>query len=360
MDRTEAWVSLDLIPNIGPKGVIKLLEIFESPENILAAPMSRVRDTGILNPSQTRALARGPEGEAVRKAIAALREQGAHAVGVSDPGYPEALRQMEDPPFVLYVRGSLEGFEPAVAIVGTRAPSHYGRETAQRLGRDLSMKGITVVSGLARGIDTAAHTGALEGETGTIAVLGSGIDVVYPRENADLAERIAGKGAVISEYPPGTNPDIGNFPRRNRIISGLSSGVIVVEAAYRSGALITARLAGEQGRTVMAVPGAVTNIRSQGPHQLIRQGAVLVRDADDVVMEIAPVLKGFIQDTETGVQTRDEIVELTRGEPLSIDDIARELDLDVIETTRRVSMLEMTGMVIRIEGNRFLARSTNG
>lgn len=360
MDRTEAWIILDLIPGIGPVSVFKLLEIFHTPEAIISAPAARIRELNVLNAAQVRGITRGPDIEGLKRVKTALKEHDARVIAWDDPAYPSSLRQIEDPPFVLYARGSLDDFEPAVAVVGTRAPSHYGSDTAYRLSRDLSMRGVSIVSGLARGIDTRAHTGALEGEGKTIAVLGTGIDVLYPPENAGLAEKIVKSGAVISELPPGTPPEPGNFPRRNRIISGLSSGVIVVEAALRSGALITARLAGEQGRIVMAVPGPVTNMRAQGPHRLIRQGAVLVRDADDVMEEIAPQVKGMIEASETAEQAGDDILEIIGGEALSIDDIARELDLGIVEAARRVSMLELKGEVVRIEGNRFLARSIHG
>ena len=360
MDRAEVWVALDLVPGIGHSRVVRLLEIFGGPEALLSAPKEAVRETGVLTSAQVNSLSRGPDPEGVKKAVAAMKATGAHAVGITDPGFPGLLRETGDPPFVLYLRGSLEEIEPAVAIVGTRSPSRYGRETAMSMARSLSAAGITVVSGLARGIDTAAHTGALEGGTNTVAVLGTGIDVAYPPENAALADRISQRGAVVTEYPPGTPPDPGNFPRRNRIISGLSAGVVVVEAAMKSGALITARFAGEQGRTLMAVPGMVTNVRSLGPHHLIRQGAVLVRNADDVVMEIAPQVKSALCDDGREGREPDGILDLIEGGPLSIEDIARELDLDIIETTKRVSMLELTGKVRRIEGSRFAARSTNG
>ncbi len=360
MGRTEAWVALDLIPNIGPVRVKKLLGIFRAPEDILTASAGMLKTTGILSSSQVSAITAGPDREALQRALRVLRDIGARAIGLGDTEYPGNLRQIDDPPVVLYVRGSLSDIDPGVALVGTRAPSHYGRETAFHLARDLSMMGISVISGLARGIDTDAHKGALEGGTKTVAVLGSGIDIVYPPENVGLAEDIARQGAVISEYPPGTHPDTGNFPRRNRIISGLSTGVVVVEAAFRSGALITARLAGEQGRVVMAVPGQNTNVRAQGPHHLIRQGAVLVRDAQDVMMEIAPQVRGVIASAQAESKPGDEIVGLIGGDPLSIDDIARELDLDVVETTKRISMLELTGQIIRVEGNRFQARRTDG
>ena len=353
MDRAEVWVALDLVPGIGHSRVVRLLEIFGGPEALLSAPKEAVRETGVLTSAQVNSLSRGPDPEGVKKAVAAMKAAGAHAVGITDPGFPGLLRETGDPPFVLYLRGSLEEIEPAVAIVGTR-------ETAMSMARSLSAAGITVVSGLARGIDTAAHTGALEGGTNTVAVLGTGIDVAYPPENAALADRISQRGAVVTEYPPGTPPDPGNFPRRNRIISGLSAGVVVVEAAMKSGALITARFAGEQGRTLMAVPGMVTNVRSLGPHHLIRQGAVLVRNADDVVMEIAPQVKSALCDDGREGREPDGILDLIEGGPLSIEDIARELDLDIIETTKKVSMLELTGKVRRIEGSRFAARSTNG
>lgn len=360
MDRKEAWIALDLIPGIGPKSVIRLLEFFHTPEAIISAPVSRIRELNILNQAQIRGMSRGVDREALRRVKTAIKEHRFSVLTWDDPEYPRALRHIEDPPVVLYVRGSLADFEPAVAVVGTRAPSRYGSDTAYRLSRDLSMQGLSIVSGLARGIDTRAHTGALEGQGKNIAVLGTGIDVIYPPENAGLADKIAERGAVVSELPPGVQPEPGNFPRRNRIISGLSSGVIVVEAAGRSGALITARLAGEQGRIVMAVPGPVTNMRSQGPHRLIREGAVLVRDADDVMEEIAPQIKGLIEKSETSGQAHDDILRLVGGGPLSIDDIADELGLEVVEVARRVSILELKGEVVRIEGNRFTARSIHG
>lgn len=360
MDRTEAWILLNLIPGIGPRSVFRLLEIFHTPEAIIQAPPARIRELNILKPSQLREMGKGPDKAGLERVKATLKGCRARALAWDDPAYPEALRRIDDPPPVLYIRGSLEGFEPAVAVVGTRAPSHYGALVAESLSCDLAAQGMTVVSGLARGIDTRAHAGTLKGGGKTVAVLGTGIDVIYPPENAALAEKIAMNGAVVSELPPGTRPDPGNFPRRNRIISGLSSGVIVVEAAPRSGALITARLAGEQGRTVMAVPGPVTNLRSKGPHRLIREGAALVRDADDVMMEIAPEVKQIIEASETGAQARDEILDLMGGEALSIDDIAHELGLDVAEVARRMSVMELAGEVVRTEGNRFMVRSIHG
>ncbi|HHO76739.1 MAG TPA: DNA-protecting protein DprA [Deltaproteobacteria bacterium] len=359
-DHTNAWISLDLVPNIGPVTVKRLLEIFKTPGNILAAPISEIKELGILNSAQIKSLAKGPDIDAAAKASDCLDKLGASVIGMGEPCYPQGLRHIEDPPVALYVKGSLEDLQPAVAIVGTRSPSHYGKDLAQRMARDLSISGVSVVSGLARGIDTCAHKGALEGISKTVGVLGSGLDTIYPPENTELAEKIAHNGAVITEFPPGTRPDAGNFPRRNRIISALSTAVVVIEAADRSGALITARLAGEQGKMVMAVPGAVTNIRSQGPHHLIRQGAVLVRDAQDVIMEIAPQIKGFIKDSEEACTTGDDIIDICAGHAMGIEDIAKELNIAVVKLMPRISMLELSGKIIKVDGNRFISRSTNG
>jgi DNA processing protein len=360
MSTIEAWIALDLLPGIGPRTARKLLEIFQRPEKILDTPVSVIRDLGFLNKAQLEAFASGPDPVRVKEMIRSLGKAGAHELCPDDPAYPSLLKEIEDPPCVLSVKGSLEDLQPALAIVGTRSPSHYGKELAYTLARDLGSLGVSVVSGLARGVDKEAHQGALEGIAKTVAVLGSGIDVMYPPEHEKLAVKIAEKGAVVSEFPPGTIPDSGNFPRRNRIISGLCIGTIVIEASIRSGAMITARLAGEQGRLIMAVPGAVNNVRSQGPHHLIRQGAILVRNAEDIMAEISPQVKSILKDSMQMTKKSDEIVSLVTGSPLSIEEIARELDLSIPEASRRISVLEINGDLKRIEGNRFTARSANG
>jgi DNA processing protein len=360
MSMIEAWIALDLLPAIGPRTVQRLLQIYGTPETILAKPISELKDLGILNKAQLDSLASGPDDKRVKEVLCKLDSLGAYAVCLSDPAYPQILKEIDDPPSVLYVKGSLDDVEPAVAIVGTRSPSHYGKDMAFRLAQSLSVQGISVISGLARGIDGQAHLGALDGVARTVAVLGSGIDVIYPPEHAKLFESVAAKGAVITELPPGTSPDAKNFPRRNRIISGLCPGVIVVEATLRSGAMITARYALEQGKLIMAVPGNVTNARSQGTHQLIRQGAVLIQDADDVLAEIAPQIKGLLKKFKPSLTGTDDILTLVAASPLSIDDIAIQLNIDIMEASRRVSMLELTGAVERIEGNRYALRSMNG
>jgi len=360
MSTIYAWIALDLLPAIGPRTVRRLIEIYRSPEKILNTPVSEIKDLGILNKAQLEALSSGPDETRVKEVLKALEAAQAYALCLDDPAYPSMLKEIEDAPSVLYVKGSLDDLQPSVAIVGTRSPSHYGKEMAFTLSRDLSTLGVSIVSGLARGVDREAHLGALEGIARTAAVLGSGIDVIYPPEHTDLVDTIIKKGALLTEFPPGTKPDAKNFPRRNRIISGLCSGVIVIEATLQSGAMITARLAGEQGRLIMAVPGAVTNVRSQGPHHLIRQGAILVQGPDDVMAEITPQVKSILSQTKVFPIQADEIVSLVSGAPLSIEEIALELDVDIPEAAHRVSMLELNGAIQRLNGNRFISRSGNG
>lgn len=360
MERREAWIALDLIPHVGPRTIMRLLEVFEGPERILCAGPAALAGLGFLTRPQIDALAAGADMGAVKKVVRQLAESGAYWICLDDADYPAPLKEIADPPSVLYVRGELKDVPPAVAIVGTRAPSHYGQEVAFSLARDLSLRGVSIVSGLARGIDTQAHRGALKGVAKTVAVLGSGIDIVYPQENKTLAEEIVGRGALVSEFPPGTPPQAENFPRRNRVIAGLSAGAIIVEATERSGAMITARHALEQGRLCMAVPGAITNARSRGPHSLLRQGALLVEQADDVLQEIAPQLAGGLAGREVEQGESGRIVEAIAGTPLSIEEIAQVLEADVAEVTRSVTLLELRGEIMRGEGNRFTVRRRHG
>jgi DNA processing protein len=354
----EDLIALSLIPGIGAVSLSRLVERFGSAERVLSLKPSEIRSVDFLKKPQVEALLKGPEPSSLRNALKVLRDVNAHTIGLHDPQYPHILSQIPDPPVLLYVIGDMDSIEPAAAIVGTRAPSHYGRDISFSLARDLSLKGISIVSGLARGIDTQAHLGALDGISGTVAVLGSGLDKIYPPENRGLAEKISGRGAVITEYSPGTDPRPENFPRRNRIISGLSDCVIIIEATINSGAMITARLAAEQGRTCMAVPGAVTNIRSKGPHSLIRQGAVLIESAEDVVAEIAPHLIAILKDNGSGKENR--LLEFLSDRPMSIDEAASELEEDVANVLRDMTMLELGGMVVRIDGGRYAIRRGNG
>ena len=272
--------------------------------------------------------------------------------------YPLALEAIVDPPVVLWCRGRLEGFDrTAVAIVGARAATAYARAVATRLGTDLASRGVTVVSGLARGVDVAAHDGALRSghEWCTVAVLGSGVDVIYPPEHDSIAETIVARGAIVSEFPPGTRPLAQHFPRRNRIISGLSQAVVVVEAAERSGALITADFALEQGRDVLAVPGSILTGRHRGAHALLRDGAKIVEDADDILEELG--CPGGIQERIRPLPVRgvrDPILQcMDPGEAYELDDLVRESGLAPTVLLPRLLELELAGLVQR-EGAQFV------
>ena len=281
-----------------------------------------------------------------------------------DPRFPSALLAIPDPPRALWYRGVLDAFNaPAVAIVGSRAASAVSLEIASRLAADLAARGITVVSGLARGVDSAAHRGALR--TGrTIGVLGSGLDRMYPAEHAALAREIAGRGLVISEYPPGTAPLPFNFPQRNRIISGLSRAVVVVEAAEDSGSLITAMCALEQGRDVMAVPGNALSGRNRGGHALIRDGAKIVETADDIVEELGfapsggPVTSGFSRKSATGdgaTTCTDPLLRVMEaGQAYDLDALAGLTGVNGVRLLPRLLDLELHGLVTRTGGGRFM------
>jgi DNA processing protein len=288
-----------------------------------------------------------------------MSEQGQTTAGVSvlterDPAYPDALRAIHDPPKALYVRGlPVPMVQPAVAIVGSRGSSRYGLECAERLASELALRGISVVSGLARGIDAAAHRGALKGGGRTIAVLGSGLSEIYPPEHRALAEDIAASGWLVSEYPMATLPMPYNFPRRNRIISGLSLGVVVVEAASRSGALITADFALEQGRDVFAVPGPVTAVTSQGTHSLLKQGARLVTSVDDILDELRLVpVRVPLGEPSVGLDAR--LLGLLEGGPLTIDLLAVESGAAMRVIASALVGLELKGVVRQLPGKRFM------
>jgi len=283
------------------------------------------------------------------------------AVGWSDPTYPPLLATIFDPPPVLWTRGQVAAFEPpAVAIVGSRAGSPYALAVAERLGADLAARGVVVVSGLARGVDSAAHRGALTAGA-TIAVLGSGPDVIYPKEHENLARDIAATGLILSELAPGTPPRPQFFPQRNRIISGLSRAVVVVEAGERSGSLITARSALDQGRDVLAVPGSILSARNRGGHALLRDGAKIVESADDILEELGfPPGASRQRECVGPVHTADVIAadrvlaSLTPGESCDLDAIAERSGLAVARLLPRLFELELQGLVRREGGGRFV------
>jgi DNA processing protein len=340
---------LALLPGLGPRGRRDLLA-----RGCLAEILARPGDHGdLLAPAAQRALM---SGEARRRAASEQKRtaaRGLRLVGLDEADYPEWLARASDPPPVLFVRGALvrgEG-ERSVAVVGSRSASSLGLTFARALGRELAEAGITVVSGLARGVDTAAHRGALEAHGRTVAVLGSGLERVYPSENAPVAEAIArADGAVVSELPLETGPWKGNFPRRNRVIGGWGRAVVVVEAGERSGALITARLALEEGREVMAVPGHPTWAGAAGTNALLRDGAGLVRHAGDV-------LEALGLETRPGRETKavDEILAaLRRDAPSSVEEIAERSGRGLPELLARLGELELAARVRRLPGPLFV------
>jgi DNA processing protein len=277
------WLAISLTPGLGPTKARKLVEHFGTPEAVFRASLTELESTGIQAVS-AQSIATGKSAELAREEIAKAAAADATVISVDDPSYPPRLKEIYDPPLILRVRGNLEALtKPGIAMVGTRHPTPYGSGMAERLACDLAAQGLVIISGMARGVDTASHRGAISAKGKTVAVFGTGVDVIYPKENSRLSEQIlALGGALISEFPLGTFAAPQNFPIRNRIISGMSVGVLVVEAAEYSGTRITARCALEQNRDVFAVPGNVTNKNSWGPNTLIKQGAKLVATWEDV------------------------------------------------------------------------------
>jgi DNA processing protein len=285
------------------------------------------------------------------------------ALSTCDAGYPTALAAIHDPPPTLWIRGQADVIRTAsVAIVGSRAASSYGLEVARRLAADLARRGITVVSGMARGVDSAAHRGALEGGGSTVAVFGCGADIIYPREHAELAKRICARGAIVSEFPPGAPPLKYNFPKRNRIISGLSLAVVVVEAAEGSGSLITAEFALEQGRAVLAVPGNVLGGRNYGAHALLRDGAKLVECADDILDELPAGIGGSgsgaresKESNRPNPASQDPVLRrMNDGDAYDLDELCQLSGIDRVRLLPRLLELELCGAVQRIAGGRFV------
>ncbi|HJN43553.1 MAG TPA: DNA-processing protein DprA [Vicinamibacterales bacterium] len=293
---------------------------------------------------------------AAESALETARAAGITVVPWSDIRYPTALAAIADPPPVLWIRGAPDALRTSsVAVVGSRAGSAYARAVGGELGSGLAQRGVTVVSGLARGVDAAAHHGALAADGCTIGVLGSGVDIVYPPEHTRLARDLMRRGALVSELPPGTTPRPAHFPQRNRLISGLSQAVVVVEASERSGSLITARLALEQGRDVMAVPGNVLNGRNRGAHALIKDGAKVVEDVDDILEEIQPAERVAGNSPGCGSLPEDPVLrQLSRGESYDLDDLIALSGLDGPRLLPRLLDLELSGRVVRQEGGRFV------
>ena len=287
-DDLKYWLALKLVEGLGNIGVKNLLRSFGTAERVFKAPLyllETVPGIGSITAHHIKDFKQWAKVEGdLEKAV----EMNISILTCQDPHFPQRLLHIYDCPILLYVKGELRGLEVSVAVVGSRKASTYGKYTTERLCRELALSGVTIVSGMAKGIDASAHRGAISVKGRTIAVLGSGLDVIYPPENESLYHEISACGAVVSEYSFGTRPNAANFPARNRIISGMSLGVVVVEATEKSGSLITARIALEQGREVFAVPGSIDEAGSRGTNRLIKEGAILVEDVDDILAEIGP------------------------------------------------------------------------
>jgi DNA processing protein len=287
-----------------------------------------------------------------------LAKAGAQAITWDDPAYPRLLREVPDPPPVLFVKGALdEADQWAVSIVGTRQATVYGREVTEMLAGELARRGITIVSGLARGIDAYAHQAALKADGRTIAVLGCGVDVIYPPEHRKLAQQIIEQGALVSDYPLGTPPDAANFPPRNRIISGLSLGVVIVEADEQSGALITAEFAADQGRDVFAVPGNIFNRTSRGTNRLIQKGAHIVLDTQSILEELNLNLVAEQREVQTAAPDSDlerTILKSLSHEPTQVNELVRALDLPTAEVTAALALMELKGLVRQASGTSYV------
>lgn len=347
-----ACLALAHAPGIGPVALRRLVDFFGSAAAAIGASHSRWEDAmgPSIKPPQP-ALFNWADGQLER--IYAL---GGQVLCLSDVAYPYALSQIHDPPPVLFCLGKAEWERPAIGIVGTRHPSPYGEQVARALAFGLARAGVCVLSGLALGIDAAAHRGALEAGGATIAVLGCGVDMAYPRSHTALYRHIVGAGAVVSEQPMGAQPDRGSFPRRNRIISGLSRGVVVVEAAARSGALITARCAAEQGREVFAVPGEIFRASSAGCHALLKDGAKLVESVDDILDELNPWLAQTPAPAPAPAGLAGRVYALLGAQPLHIDELVNS-EFSSAQIAAALLELELDGWVAQHEGQRFARRA---
>lgn len=350
------WLALRSVPLVGNVAFRRLVGQFGSPQSVLECGERELVASGIVPPAVAAMIVRHDYRSFVDSECRAIEKCGARVIDFQSPAYPPLLREISDTPPFLYVRGELDTKSPAVAIVGSRRATPYGVQATGRISAELAEQGVTVVSGMARGIDTAAHKGALGAGGASIGVLGCGIDVVYPSENRKLFEEMAVRGALVSEFPTGTGPLSGNFPRRNRIISGLSLGVLVVEAAEKSGSLITARFALEQGRDVYAIPGAITSPASRGCNSLIKQGAKLVETTADILEELpaAGTNRHLPQQPKLQLtQGEERLYTLLAEGPMQIDDLAGRAGLTVQELSVILLRLELQGIVIQLPGKIF-------
>jgi DNA processing protein len=345
-----SWLQLALTPGVGPATFQRMLRQFGLPHAILQR--SRAELAGFTSAAVLDALHSPAVSQAVERALAWARQPGHAVITLADETYPKPLLEIADPPALLYARGRSELLaRGALAIVGSRNATQQGEANAEAFARALSSAGLTIVSGLALGIDAAAHRGGLSGPSSTIAVLGTGIDVVYPSRNAALAAEIAERGLLMSEFPLGAGPAAQNFPRRNRLISGLARGCLVVEAALASGSLITARAAAEQGREVFAIPGSIHSPLSKGCHALIKSGAKLVESAEDVLAELSGFRPSGYASTQQAVVQQDTGLLAHMGhDPVDVDSLCSRAGLSAEQVSSELLKLELDGRVAALPG----------
>ena len=374
MTEIESLLILNGILGLGNIRIRKLFEHFGSASQVLSASRKELTAGAAIPASVADNIIRFPKDEYLKSEYSLMEKHGVRAVSYEDQDYPENLNQIPDAPVLLYVKGDLKKENNlAVAIVGSRKASFYGLSIAEKFARELSEFGITIVSGMARGIDTKAHEGALRAKGPTIAVLGNGLSEIYPPENQKLFEDIAKNGAIISEFPMTTPPAAYNFPRRNRVISGLSLGVVIVEASNKSGALITSRFALEQGREVFAVPGKVDSPNSQGVHKLIKEGAKLTNSVSDILEELAPQLKHRIKEEKPISDTKFEEKVLTRNlsneektiygrisdQAMHIDEIVDQSGCSASQAMAVLLKLELKHLIRQLPGKLFVKTGIN-
>jgi DNA processing protein len=378
------WIALRAVEEVGCVGFRTLLQAFSTPREVFSATAQTLRVIPGIGPKTADHIRSFSDWGMAEREIERARELEVAILTCEDPTYPGNLLNIYDYPPLLYVKGSLNPEEVCVAVVGSRLASVYGRYTTEKICRELALQGITIVSGLARGIDAAAHRGALAGKGRTIAVMGCGLDIIYPPENEGLAGTVAAHGALVTEFPFGTPPNAPNFPSRNRIISGISLGVVVVEAGEKSGSLITARIAAEQGRSVFAVPGEIGAAGSRGTHRLIKQGAMLIENVDDILEEILPQAAlpppsissrlSPASQTEaakpapggedllpaknsTGLgDTEQKLLTLIPARPVDIDLLITSSGLTAQEVLNALLILELRGLIRQMPGKQFLLK----
>jgi DNA processing protein len=354
------WLKLQSVPGLGPLRFSRLLAAFGGADRALNTPASGLARISGISPRLAEAIqsaARLPDAPFLEE-IRQARQAGVRILGLGMEGYPELLARIPDPPPVLYVRGTLIPDAIAVAIIGSRNATVYGKENAFSIASDLAKSGVLVVSGLARGIDAAAHEGALAAGGMTLAVLGSGLHHIYPTQNRELARRIETAGALVTPFSMNTPPDGPNFPARNRIISGLCLGTAVIEAAERSGSLITARLAGEQGREVFALPGNVRSMKSSGTHRLLREGACLVEKAEDILNELGILKQKRASESRSPAQnslalTESTVFKALEAYPIHIDELTRRTGMAAGPLSATLFALELQGRIVQYPGKYF-------